>query len=213
MKVQRAFLVAGLLLAVVMLLVTWRRSQAKPIPRSAIAALPVSVPGPEAVGAGTAGPTVPAMHTELTAEAPGGERHWYPRDPDEWQGMLIDLDAVPPCESSATCGLARACKEGKCLACQVDGDCDSGEVCVLDHCLLRQLAGCRRRRDCEKGSMCLLSGYSGGARGNAEMQSRCVDPKSGVGVRPRPSAAPVADDRPSLPDDDLLRRARQATPN
>ena len=123
--------------------------------------------------------------------------------------MLISTDAVPPCEESATCGLARACKAGKCVACSADGDCAGGEVCVLDHCIARDLAGCRSRTDCASGDLCALSGYSSLARGNEGMRSLCLDPKSGSSAMPEPEPAPP-DPRTRLPDDDLLEHAAEA---
>jgi hypothetical protein len=134
------------------------------------------------------------------------ERHFHFRDPQEWQGMLISTDAAPPCEASATCGLARACKVGKCVACAADDDCASGEACVLDHCVVRKLATCRSRGDCASGSLCILSGYSSEARGNEGMRSLCLNPASGASTIPAPQPSPP-DPRTKLPDDELLHRA------
>jgi hypothetical protein len=156
-----------------------------------------------------------APEAELTAEAPklpdapATVRNWHPRDPAEWQGMLVDLDTVPPCDSSAVCGLARACKAGKCLACERDGDCATGEACVLDHCVAKELATCRKAADCKSGSLCVLSGYSGEPRGNEGMKAACVDPASGASKGPEPLEVAV-DTRTVLPDDDLLKSAREA---
>jgi hypothetical protein len=162
----------------------------------------------------------PVLH-RAAAEQPGlevaavglaiavSERHFHPRDPQEWQGMLINTDATPPCEASATCGLARACKGGRCVACGTDGDCAAGEVCVLDHCVVHALAGCRGRTDCAAGSLCILSGYSSEARGNEGMRSLCLDPASGASTIPEPEPAPP-DPRTRLPYDDLVRRATEA---
>lgn len=159
-------------------------------------------------------PSLPRQDSVLATAAVGpplavAERHFHPRDPQEWQGMLINTDAVPPCEASATCGLARACKAGQCVACSADDDCASGEVCVLDHCVARALASCRRRADCAPGSLCILSGYSSEARGNEGMRSLCLDPASGASSIPAPEPA-APDPRTTLPDDDLLKRAAEA---
>lgn len=159
-------------------------------------------------------PSLPRQDSVLATAAVGAplavaERHFHPRDPQEWQGMLINTDAVPPCDASATCGLARACRAGKCVACGTDDECAAGEVCVLDHCVVSALASCRRRADCARGSLCILSGYSSAARGNEGMRSLCLDPASGASSIPAPG--PVAPDpRTTLPDDDLLKRAAEA---
>jgi hypothetical protein len=155
-----------------------------------------------------ADPAVLAAAAAEPAMAPA-ERHFYPRDLQEWQGMLISTDAAPPCDASATCGLARACKAGKCVACAVDDDCATGEACVLDHCVVRELATCRSRSDCASGSLCILSGYSSEARGNEGMRSLCLNPASGASTIPAPQPAPP-DPRTRLPDDDLLHRAAEA---
>jgi hypothetical protein len=123
--------------------------------------------------------------------------------------MLVNVDAFPPCESSAGCGLGRACRQGKCEACVQDNDCAQGEACVLDHCVVRALAACRGRADCAAGQLCVLSGYSNQARGNEDMRAYCLDPASGTGSVPGPAEA-APDPRTRLPDDDLLDRAREA---
>jgi hypothetical protein len=132
-----------------------------------------------------------------------------PRAADEWQGMLINPEASPPCETSAGCGLGRACKAGRCTACAADADCADGEACALDHCVVRALAACRTRTDCGAGQLCVLSGYSSLARGNEDMRAYCLDPASGAGSLP-PAPEVVADPRTHLPDDDLIARARAA---
>jgi hypothetical protein len=97
----------------------------------------------------------------------------HPRDPSEWQGMLVDLDSMAPCDTTERCGLAMVCHSGKCGPCVVDEHCAMGEVCVLDHCVLQDNAHCRSYRDCGDGELCVLSGYSSDPRGNAEMLARC----------------------------------------
>lgn len=139
----------------------------------------------------------------------GRERPGQARAADEWQGMRIDVAAAPPCESSAGCGLGRACKRGRCTACTADRDCAAGEACALDHCVVQALAACRGRADCPSGQLCLLSGYSSLARGNEGMRAYCLDPASGAGAMP-PAPAVDPDPRTRLPDDELLDRARSA---
>lgn len=137
-------------------------------------------------------------------------RRWHPRDPNEWQGMLVDDDAVPPCDRPDSCGLGRACKQGRCVACGYDSDCATNEACVLDHCVVKELVSCRRRVDCDRNSLCILSGYTAKPRGNEQMRSLCVNEASGAGAIERSEKPPVVDTRPSLPDDALLGRAQEA---
>lgn len=97
------------------------------------------------------------------------------RPEGEWQGMPIDLAAMPPCETSGHCGLARACIEATCTACSHDADCLGDEVCSMDHCVRRTLSSCRSSDDCDQGVQCILTGYSSDPRGNSEMESFCLD--------------------------------------
>lgn len=108
------------------------------------------------------------------------------REPGEWQGMPIDSDGdAPPCDTSATCGLARACVSGRCVACAGDAECAAGETCVLQHCLLRTNARCRTARECGRGELCVVSDYSSDFRGNGVMRSACL------GTGPNPFFEPV----------------------
>lgn len=139
---------------------------------------------------------------------PVPSRKRKPRSPDEWQGMLVDQSLEPPCGRSIDCSFALACKHGKCGACEEDPDCGVNEVCVLDHCVLRSKATCRRRGDCSVAQICVLTGFSNDDRNNENMESVCLDLAGGSG---RGSAAlPSPEDstpRPG-PYDDELRRAR-----
>lgn len=101
------------------------------------------------------------------------------RGPLEWQGMPIG-DIAPPCEVSSDCGMARACLNDKCVGCQQD-DCAIGEQCVLQHCVISKLVGCKSNADCRDGAVCVLSGYTrNDPRGNSDMTSFCVDESGGV---------------------------------
>ncbi len=111
------------------------------------------------------------------------------RAPDEWQGMQVDTSDPQYCFDSSGCGLALACHANACGPCQRDGDCAAGEVCVLDHCLLPQLAACRRRSDCRGQAVCILSDHSPGPRGNARMRASCVGDEYPE-VRSEPAAPP-----------------------
>ena len=192
----------------------------KPIPRSAIA------------GSQRAGSTLlPPLNEPRSAGAllhrarngddtapnasvdadPFGVPRWSPRPAEEWQGMRINLNMSPPCTSSALCGLGQACVRGKCVPCGRDEDCATGEVCVLDHCLQKDLVACRRSADCDSQSKCVLSGYSNRPRGNEGTRAYCVSSMSGAERGPvPPEAPPKPDTRTSLPGDDLLKAAREA---
>jgi hypothetical protein len=117
------------------------------------------------------------------------------RDPAEWQGMLregLRLLRLPSCRTAHTCGLAMGCVDGRCDGCRYDSDCSSDEVCVLDHCLISQNVGCRRRKDCSLARMlCILSDYSSDSRGNVNIRSYCLDPE-GTDPRPRAVNRPVS---------------------
>jgi hypothetical protein len=163
-------------------------------------------------------PASPRPSRVLTTEAPPPAAppppvpkfHFHPRDPNEWQGMLVRDDAGPYCSVSATCSLGKACMKGSCLACERDGDCVSGEACVLDHCVLADRVGCRSRKDCGGKSFCVLSGTSSTLRGNEEMRSYCLNPESGAGsVPPEPEVAEQNPPPPHTEDDELLRRANE----
>jgi len=70
--------------------------------------------------------------------------------------MLVDLGAEPPCLDDARCGLARACVNHVCVACEADADCERGESCVLDHCVLAERVKCRSSKDCAADSKCVV---------------------------------------------------------
>lgn len=115
---------------------------------------------------------------------------FHPRDPSEWQGMLVNLAQPQICEASWTCGFALACKEQSCGPCEVNRDCAQGESCVLDHCVLADHVECRSQKDCKHlgaEALCILSGLtSGDPRGNAAMRAFC---SSGTGGREMTEAA------------------------
>lgn len=161
-------------------------------------------------------PTPPS--TRETARAPSeldralGPPRWHPRPDGEWQGMLVNLNVQPPCDGPGLCGLARACKNGRCGPCEFDAECAPGESCVLDHCVRSVNVGCRRRAECGPRSACILSGYSAGIRGNQDMRAYCVAEESGADrpVRASPEGPPAKDPRAHLPDDNLLKAATSA---
>jgi hypothetical protein len=186
------------------------------VPRATIAYVPDRVTG-EDPGRWPAMAPTPAPAPE-TARAPSGldralgPPKWHARPDGEWQGMLVNLNVQPPCDGPGLCGMARACKNGRCGPCEFDAECAPGESCVLDHCVLSANVRCRRRADCEPRSSCVLSGYSGGVRGNQDMRAYCVAPESGADRPPRasPEGPPPKDPRARLPDDDLLKAAANA---
>jgi hypothetical protein len=125
--------------------------------------------------------------------------------------MLINLAALPPCEQTSMCGLARACIDGVCNACRMDSDCEAEEACVLDHCLRRNLVSCRSRRNCHPGETCVLSGFSADLRGNREMYSKCIGNTGGAEKAKAPALAPDQPGR-EVQYDDERRRAREFAP-
>ncbi len=212
---RRALLALGLasLLAGGLAIWTLREGPSQPIPRAALAARPSGRGPVQALERGNQGRgNINAVGSPQpgSSKIPDPVRRWQARPAGEWQGMLVDLDAVPPCDSSAVCGLARACVQGQCIGCQSDSQCAAGEACVLDHCVVVELVGCRRRSDCARGGTCILSGYSSLPRGNEDMRAFCVDPNGGADKQPGPAPTPSFDNRASLPDDELLRKAREA---
>ncbi len=127
------------------------------------------------------------------AKGLGPKQDLRARPADEWQGMLVDVSVQQECFRSAVCGFALACIDGKCGPCSRDSECEAGEVCVLDHCVLRQLAACRTRKDCGD-SLCLLTGLSADPRNNGDMRSLCS--KDDVD---HPESPVPDDDRPASP--------------
>ncbi len=109
---------------------------------------------------------------------------WHHRDKDEWQGMLVDLSMQALCGSPDGCGMAMACVNGKCGPCKSDRQCDTGEVCVLDHCVPHDNVTCRSRRDCGAEEWCVLSGYSSDVRSNTNMQALCLASSGGESQMP-----------------------------
>ena len=125
---------------------------------------------------------IPALSSAAPApqQQPGAYRP-HARDDSEWQGMLVDLSSQPPCETTAHCSLAKACRNGRCGPCSVDADCLSHESCVLDHCVPAPQVACRTRTDCtDERDLCVLNGYSEGLRNNADLRSFCLPPQGGM---------------------------------
>jgi hypothetical protein len=124
-----------------------------------------------------------ALLAQLTNTAP---RFAHPLPPpsyraraaEEWQGLLVDEVRQAECDGTARCSLALACVAGRCGACRSDSDCLAEEGCVLDHCVLRDRIGCKRRRDCGGDELCVLSELGTDARGNRTMNAFCR-PNSG----------------------------------
>lgn len=95
------------------------------------------------------------------------------RAPSEWQGMQFDVADASECRVEHSCGLALACIEERCGPCVRDDQCENGEACVLDHCLLRSNVHCRRASDCPNDDLCILTGISDDPRGNGDMNAIC----------------------------------------
>lgn len=118
------------------------------------------------------------------AAHPEPSEEFVQRPPGEWRGMLLNEAWTWPCSEQEPCTNARACVEGRCVACRADDQCLSGEVCVLDHCLEQQATECRSFQDCdEQDALCVLSGTTPGARrGNEQMTSYCQSPTGPSGT-------------------------------
>jgi hypothetical protein len=143
----------------------------------------------------------------------GDTPQYHPRDSAEWQGMLVDLSMQANCESSMQCGLAMACRSGRCGPCTRDSECGEGEGCVLDHCLLQAAIGCRSRSGCGAHELCVLSGYSADPRSNAELTSRCMTPDGGARERDSLTSRDVVPaERTPVRADDLLRELEGLQP-
>jgi hypothetical protein len=211
---RRGLLILGTL-AVVALGWSWL-GRDKTIPRSALAlnrTSPLAAKLPTFAtdtGSGIQAAEEPALGPGF--ESVIGPPRWAPRAPGEWDGMRVNLNVTPPCDSSAICGLGRACKAGRCSACENDTDCTRSEGCVLEHCIRKELIECRHASDCGGKKLCVFSGYSSLPRGNEGMRAYCLDPESGTPMPPSPTEPPAKDPRTSLPGDDLLKAAREAAP-
>lgn len=203
----------GSLVAATLWLVMKRRHPA--IERTSLAYVPEEravrerSSAPVAVERAAEEPKAPRQPTER--ERALGPPRWQPRPKGDWQGMLVNLNVQPPCDGPALCGMALACKNGRCGPCEFDAECGPGESCVLDHCLRSANVSCHHTADCQPRSTCILSGYSGGARGNAEMRAYCLALESGASrSSPPPEGPPPRDPRQNLPNDDLLGAADKA---
>ncbi len=141
-------------------------------------------------------------------EVAGPDANLHPRKSGDWDGMRVDLSRRPPCETSLHCSFAKACIDGACGPCTADEQCAGGERCVLDHCVPAANASCRSRTDCGADEMCVLSGYSDGARHNADMRAYCLGPRSGV--EPADEAAAAAADPVDVQPDAALSPAQRA---
>lgn len=195
--------------------------QPKPIARASLALETAAKPASTAAGIAVQSRTrrgdsgIPqSVATEAVKDEkkdPFGPPHYAPRPADEWQGMLINLNITPPCNSSAECGLARACINSKCMPCERDEQCANDEACVLQHCISVDRVECRHTAECGAGSKCILSGYSREPRGNEGTRSYCNSDISGAARVMRPEPLPKRDGPlPPLATDHLVEAARAA---
>jgi hypothetical protein len=136
-----------------------------PIERAARSA--VQMHGPASSSVVTSGLETSSIGSERNVTASDKRR-----DPAEWQGMSVDYRLVP-CSDEGFCQRALACIDGSCDACSSADDCQVGEVCAVEHCVLAKLAKCTSYRDCPNGEVCVLSGYSDDLRGNGAMEAAC----------------------------------------
>jgi hypothetical protein len=149
-------------------------------------------------------PTAPLEPRQKAPPAVSAANEYHSRPPNEWQGMLVERTNQSECRRGHACGLALACVDGRCGPCRRDSDCEQGEACVLDHCLLARMVTCRSQSDCGA-DLCILSGLSADPRGNLDMRSLCSrDYKPEIEAKSAASAAYSA--RPRLPslDEELI---------
>ena len=128
-------------------------------------------------------------------------RSFFPRDPNEWDGGLVPNSAedMPECDVSARCGMALACRSGRCGACTADEDCAPRERCALDRCLPRANVACTSRKQCTKvNELCLLTDdASPGPRANENLRSICWSSEHAPALRPQTREATAP--RPASP--------------
>lgn len=140
---------------------------------------PAAQAAPEAFEVASPGRVPEPAPVSRIAEALPTPSVYVPRGAEEWQGMRIRPGDDWPCAD--TCSLARACIDGRCVACVDDASCGVGERCVLDHCVREEKVECVRAADCaEPEAKCVLTGITArDPRGNAEMQAVCLTPWGG----------------------------------
>jgi hypothetical protein len=152
--------------------------------------------GGSAAAAPALPPAVPSVVPDMPADPDSILPRFAPRDPAEWQGMLVDVSRPALCGGAAACGLGLACIDHQCLPCSADDQCLGGEACVLDHCLPAAQVACRSHRDCPGAhDLCVLSGYSTDLRGTSATTATCLAPEGGR--EQSPASAPP--DRPGSP--------------
>jgi hypothetical protein len=146
-------------------------------------------------------PAPPVAAASLTPASPPVRG----RPASEWQGMQVDASMQATCGTADGCGLAMACHGERCGPCAADSECASGEICVLEHCLRRELANCRSSGDCGGEERCLLSGYSSDPRGNADLRAICLEDRGGrIEVPEERRWSPVPGGKVPISPSDLL---------
>ncbi len=198
----RTKLIVGAFCGVTLLLTGWLLGgQARAHTEGSVTA-PTPPPGRAYVPAANAGRMLVVQAESPRTDKPGflPASDFHPRDPEEWQGMKVDLTQQPPCMESAHCGQAMACNlaTNLCGPCEADNDCSKDEACVLDHCVKSVKVTCRGRLDCADGALCVLSGLSPGPRGNTDMASQCLEGTRGG------SEAPANVEGPAVHPEDLI---------
>lgn len=176
----------------------------------------VEAPAPKAAREVPSAQPVAAARQEAPSTPGRGELpppSYRTRPEGEWQGMRVDESLQAICGDEGVCGQAMACMNGRCGACQSDGDCEGGEACVLDHCVKSERVACRGRSDCgEPDTLCILTGLSAGVRGNESMSAVCSKSEGGTSETPDTALAvapaPAEKESPPVPLNRLLERAR-----
>lgn len=59
------------------------------------------------------------------------------------------------CETSDTCGDARACVDGQCVHCVADSECEGGMICALSRCMVPDDVECGSDEACGEDGYCV----------------------------------------------------------
>lgn len=111
--------------------------------------------GSEAVAKG---PVRSAASHSAGASASETAPRWQPRarvlDSEQRNAAPVRVEDVQACESSESCGDARACVDGQCVHCVADAECETGMICALSRCMVPDDGDCAADQDCGSGGFC-----------------------------------------------------------
>lgn len=121
-----------------------------------------------------------------SASATRTEPRWQPRTlpaqqvvaQHEANGPLerkpVHPDDAQACETSETCGDARACVDGQCVHCVADSECEAGMICALSRCMVPDDIDCAGDEQCGEGGYCITDVRAEGPA-RARYFSYCTD--------------------------------------